>query len=158
EMSGSEMSLWERYRKYRVDVPAIGLSLDVSRMRFDDELFERTRGAMAQAFAAMDALERGAVANPDEKRMVAHYWLRAPGLAPTPAIRETIESTLQRVLDFAKAVHAGTIRPKAADRFKNVLVIGIGGSALGPQFVASALGGPDDPIRPFFFDNTDPDG
>jgi len=38
------------------------------------------------------------------------------------------------------------------------LLIGIGGSALGPQFVADALGNPGDPMDAFFFDNTDPDG
>ena len=43
--------------------------------------------------------------------------------------------------------------------FKNLLVIGIGGSALGPQFVATALGQPaTDKMSVFFFDNTDPDG
>ena len=39
-----------------------------------------------------------------------------------------------------------------------MLIIGIGGSALGPQFVAGALGGAGDQLRPYFFDNTDPDG
>ena len=29
----------------------------------------------------MAALEKGAIANPDENRMVGHYWLRAPDLA-----------------------------------------------------------------------------
>jgi glucose-6-phosphate isomerase len=38
-------------------------------------------------------------------------------------------------------------------------VIGIGGSALGPQFVASALSHPKtDKLKVHFFDNTDPDG
>ena len=37
-------------------------------------------------------------------------------------------------------------------------VIGIGGSALGPQFVSDALGTDDDRLRLHFFDNTDPDG
>jgi glucose-6-phosphate isomerase len=38
-------------------------------------------------------------------------------------------------------------------------LIGIGGSALGPQFVAHALGDPrTDKLKPYFFDNTDPDG
>ena len=41
---------------------------------------------MQKAFAAMDALEAGAIANPDEKRMVGHYWLRDPTLAPTPEL------------------------------------------------------------------------
>jgi glucose-6-phosphate isomerase len=45
------------------------------------------------------------------------------------------------------------------ESFKNYLLIGIGGSALGPQFVANALGNPKtDRLKPFFFDNTDPDG
>ena len=43
-------------------------------------------------------------------------------------------------------------------RFRNFLVIGIGGSALGPEFVAAALGTTTAPMRPYFFDNTDPDG
>jgi hypothetical protein len=39
------------------------------------------------------------------------------------------------------------------------LLIGIGGSALGPQFVANALStGAGDRLEPFFFDNTDPHG
>jgi glucose-6-phosphate isomerase len=39
-----------------------------------------------------------------------------------------------------------------------MLIIGIGGSALGPQFVSDALKTSKDSIRPYFFDNTDPDG
>ena len=41
---------------------------------------------MQNAFLAMTELERGAIANPDEKRMVGHYWLRNSALAPTPAV------------------------------------------------------------------------
>jgi glucose-6-phosphate isomerase len=106
----------------------------------------------------MEALEAGAIANPDENRRVGHYWLRAPERAPDAATRSMIETALARVKAFAAEVHAGRIAPEKASRFTNVLVVGIGGSALGPQFVADALGGPTDPLRPFFFDNTDPDG
>ncbi|HBD29764.1 MAG TPA: hypothetical protein DC040_11580, partial [Deltaproteobacteria bacterium] len=42
--------------------------------------------------------------------------------------------------------------------FRNVLLLGIGGSALGPQFVLSALGSGTDRMRFYFLDNTDPDG
>src|SRR5208283_4686313 len=62
------------------------------------------------------------------------------------------------VKDFARQVHAGVIRG-ARGPFKNLLVIGIGGSALGPQFVANALSQPaTDKLSVYFFDNTDPDG
>src|ERR1017187_6788829 len=90
--------------------------------------------------------------------MVGHYWLRNPSLAPTPEIRKEIEETVSRIKDFAAKIHAGEIRG-AAGSFKNYLLIGIGGSALGPQFVAHALGDPrTDKLKPLFFDNTDPDG
>jgi glucose-6-phosphate isomerase len=60
---------------------------------------------------------------------------------------------------FAADVHDGKVRPPKADRYTGVLCIGIGGSALGPMFVADALGDPaTDKMRIDFIDNTDPDG
>mgnify|MGYP003350059809 FL=1 len=113
---------------------------------------------LQDAYAAMARLEGGAIANPDEKRMVGHYWLRAPHLAPTPEITREITTTLSEIKTFTARVHAGEIAgPKG--RFRHLLVIGIGGSALGPQLVQQALGHPRrDKMAVSFFDNTDPDG
>jgi len=106
----------------------------------------------------MAELEAGAIANRDEDRMVGHYWLRNPALAPNQNIRHEIEEALATVKAFAADVHDGRIQG-AEGPFKNLLLIGIGGSALGPQFVADALGHPiTDKLEAFFFDNTDPDG
>jgi glucose-6-phosphate isomerase len=56
-------------------------------------------------------------------------------------------------------VHDGSIQTPAGVRFTHVLSIGIGGSALGPMFVADALGNPgSDRMKIEFIDNTDPDG
>ena len=154
----SEGSTWERYRKYLLDCPSIGMSLDTSRMRFDEAFLEAMAGPMQRAFDAMDRVEGGAIANPDEKRMVGHYWLRNADLAPNDEIRRAITQTVERITKFAADVHAGSVRPPRADAFKNLLIIGIGGSALGPELAAAALGNATDPMRPFFFDNTDPDG
>src|SRR5262245_37780158 len=132
--------LWKRFQQYACRVPALGLTLDVSRMRFEDGVLDRMAAPMHRAFEAMDTLERGAIANPDEKRMVGHYWLRAPDLAPSPAIAAEIRNTLAEVKRFAAAVHQGTIRTPTGVRFTHVLAIGICGSALGPVFVADALG------------------
>jgi glucose-6-phosphate isomerase len=157
-MNYSKQEWWERFQKYYTEFPALGLSLDLSRMNVDDAFFAAMEPRMQKAFADMAALEAGAIANPDENRMVGHYWLRNPSLAPTPEIRSEIEGTVSRIKDFAAKVHAGEIRG-AGETFKNYLLIGIGGSALGPQFVAHALGNPKtDRLKPFFFDNTDPDG
>src|SRR5688572_17713157 len=107
--------LWKRHRQYLCSVPAIGLTLDVSRMRFGaGEFFEKLSPAMQSAFEAMDALERGAIANPDEKRMVGHYWLRAPQLAPKPEITAEIRKTVADIKKFAADIHRGAIRPPRA--------------------------------------------
>lgn len=143
---------WSRYQNYLSAVPAAGLKLDISRMNFDDAWLAAMEPAIQHAFAGMDQLEAGAIANPNENRMVGHYWLRTPALAPTPEIRAEIEFSLSRMTEFATAIHA-------AAKFTDVLSIGIGGSALGPMFVADALGHPaTDKLRVHFFDNTDPDG
>ncbi len=152
-------ALWKRYQTHLCRVPLIGLSLDISRMRFEEDYLDAMSAALTRAYAAMDALEKGAIANPDENRMVGHYWLRAPKLAPTPEIRAEIEETLTGIKRFAGAVHTGRIKPSSAPKFRAVLSIGIGGSALGPEFVADALGNPPgDRMSVHFFDNTDPDG
>src|SRR5947207_14739537 len=151
-------SLWQRFQRYLVEYRQLGFSLDISRMKFPDDLFERMRSQIEHAFAAMRELEAGAIANPTEKRMVGHYWPRNPALAPTPQVRSEIEDTIGRVKAFAKDVHAGKITAEDGRRFKHLLHIGIGGSALGPQFVSAALGSPDDPMDICFFDNTDPEG
>jgi glucose-6-phosphate isomerase len=149
---------WSRFKSHFYHNAGLGLSLDVSRMPFPDEFLADMAPRMEQAFADMAALEKGAIANPDEKRMVGHYWLRAPQLAPTPELTAEISSTLAAIKDFAAKVHSGAVAgPKG--KFKNLLVIGIGGSALGPQFVTHALGRPrKDKLAVAFFDNTDPDG
>ena len=150
--------LWARFRKYYLDYPQIGFSLDISRMNFPDAFLASMQEPMAKAFEDMSALERGAIANPDENRMVGHYWLRNPKLAPSPEIRREIEQTIDSIKAFAADVQTAKVRG-ARGAFKNLLVIGIGGSALGPEFVAGALGQPTrDQMKVFFFDNTDPDG
>jgi glucose-6-phosphate isomerase len=151
-------STWDRFQKFYFDFPQLGFALDLSRSDVTDEFIARMTPRMNDAFEAMKKLEAGTIANPDENRMVGHYWLRKPDLAPTPEIRDQIMSTLAAIKDFASKIHSGETKG-AGGKFTHLLVIGIGGSALGPQFVASALGHPKrDKLKVFFFDNTDPDG
>ena len=150
--------LWDRYRNYLCHAPAIGLSVDISRMNFSDDFFDLMEPDIQRAFSAMDRLESGAVANLDENRMVGHYWLRNPSLAPSAEIRKSIEDTIRSITVFSASIHDGTIKTQKQGSFTRILSIGIGGSALGPQFVADALGSHSDRMRPCFLDNTDPDG
>jgi len=136
----------------------LGFSLDVSRMQFSDSFLDEMSAKAAHAFEQMRSLEAGAIANPDENRMVGHYWLRAPQLAPSADLRKEIEETKKDILAFASAIHKGEITAPSGKKFTDLLVVGIGGSALGPQFVSDALGSANDPMKVHFLDNTDPDG
>lgn len=149
---------WTRFKEFLWQDETLGLSLDISRIPFPDGYLGSMEPRIQKAFAEMAALEKGAIANTSEKRMVGHYWLRAPQLAPTKEISSEITTTLASIKAFAAKVHSGALSgPKG--RFTHLLVIGIGGSALGPQFVSQALGHPGkDRMEVLFFDNSDPDG
>jgi len=150
---------WTRYQDWLCDVPGAGLRLDISRMNFPPDFVERMTPAMSRALDAMRDIEAGALANASEGRQVGHYWLRAAHLAPTPAIRADIESTLGAVEAFASEVREGRVAPAVgtAGKFTRFFVIGIGGSALGPQLLGEALRAPSVYLPSPFLDNTDPE-
>ncbi|KAB1203894.1 Glucose-6-phosphate isomerase 1, chloroplastic [Morella rubra] len=153
-------ALWTRYVDWLYQHKELGLFLDVSRIGFTDEFVAEMEPRFRAAFRAMEALEKGAIANPDEGRMVGHYWLRNSKLAPNSFLRLQIDKTLDSVCKFAEDVVSGKIKPPASSegRFTQVLSVGIGGSALGPQFVAEALAPDNPPLKIRFIDNTDPAG
>ena len=91
------------------------------------------------ALRAMEALEAGALANPSEGRQVGHYWLRSLSLHGGE-----IEAMHRLIVSLP------------VQSFTELVVCGIGGSALGPQLLADALPRPG--LRPHFLDNTDPAG
>ncbi len=151
-------ALWQRYQKWLYFHEGLGFYLDVSRMRFDDAFVEALQPKFEKAFADMVELEKGAIANPDENRMVGHYWLRNPSLAPTPEFQKEIVDSIEHIEAFAEKIHTGGIHPPKAPRFTDMISIGIGGSALGPEFVAQALAPDFPPLAIHFIDNSDPAG
>jgi len=58
--------LWQRYQDWLYYHEGLGLYLDISRMRFDNTFVESLQSKFEQAFKEMVALEKGAIANPDE--------------------------------------------------------------------------------------------
>src|SRR5437763_12309067 len=129
-------SLWQRFQQYVLRYEDLGFSIDISRMKFPDDFFNKMGSKIDKALAAMRELEAGGLANPDEKRMVGHYWLRKPSLAPNAELRAEIEKTDAQIKQFAADVHSGKIKGSKGEKFQHVLSIGIGGSALGPEFIA----------------------
>src|SRR5216117_4084060 len=98
-------SLWQRLQQYFLYYRDLDFSLDISRMKFPKDFFERMQPKIKNAFVAMRELEAGAIANPTENRMVGHYWLRNPALGPTPELKAEIQGTIKRIKSFAEDVH-----------------------------------------------------
>jgi glucose-6-phosphate isomerase len=155
--AGGRLELWRRFCGSRWAAPDLEATLDVSRVRLDEAADLPLAAALTRALTAMAALEGGAQANGDEGRMVGHYWLRAPGLAPNADIGAAIRQAQADVQELAGAVREGRLSGHDGP-FRSVIHVGIGGSSLGPQLLADALGGEDEPIRVVFLDNADPDG
>src|SRR5947207_966773 len=138
--SMSSSSLWQRFQHYFLYYRDFGFSLDISRMKFPDDFFKKMRPKIDNAFAAMRALEAGAIANPTEKRMVGHYWLRNPALASTTVIRNEIEETVKRIKTFAAEIRGGKITAENGKPFKHVLLIVDDGDGSGRRVEADARG------------------
>jgi glucose-6-phosphate isomerase len=99
----------------------------------------------AAAFSEMDALEAGEAVNTSEDRQVGHYWLRSPELAPSAELQREIRSMWDEVEKFE------AVKPR------QVLLLGIGGSALGIQMVDECLRTSETPEL-ICLDNCDPSG
>jgi len=128
-------------------------------MAFDDRIFrDDTTGVVVDlshapkssgvdlpsALDAMAALESGALANPTEGRQVGHYWLRDPDRAPTPELANSIRETWNRIASLDTS------------SMTDILLLGIGGSSLGPQLAISALQSPNHAMRFHVIDTADP--
>jgi len=109
-----------------------------------------------EPFIEMDQLEAGTIANPDENRMVGHYWLRDPDLAPDKLYSEQIRQSWQQIKSLADDILVGKVKSQSNRKFRDVLWLGIGGSALGPQLIVDAVG--EGNLTFYFFDNTDTHG
>ncbi|NQV29314.1 MAG: glucose-6-phosphate isomerase [Candidatus Marinimicrobia bacterium] len=154
-MSGS--TDWNKFHHNLYINSELDLYLDLSDTGVSRTDFQSHDRKIQAALSEMDALEKGAIANPDEDRQVGHYWLRNPELSPTPEIRRLIEDTVRDIKIFAFDIINGRLRNPAGLTFTHLLLIGIGGSALGPQFICEALGSQKG-LKIHFLDNTDPDG
>ena len=154
----NKTSSWYNFQQHFLELPEVGFSLDTSLMDVPDVPPNSEEKLFQSAFQQMQDLEDGSIANPDENRMVGHYWLRNPELAPSTEIQNLISSTIENIQQFAQKIQQKILVPQKADSFQNVLLLGIGGSALAPQFIQNALASESDLMQFYFIDNTDPDG
>ncbi|GDY02002.1 glucose-6-phosphate isomerase [Planctomycetota bacterium] len=157
-MSARPTDRLDHYLRWRCQLDDPFVELDLSYSALDEGVMSSLQPKLRAALTAMQALEGGSIANQDEQRMVGHYWLRAPGLAPTDDQQQAIVNTLAVIELFAADVHSGKLTASGGGRFRQVLLCGIGGSALGPMLLGGVFGGKAAPMQLCVLDNTDPDG
>ena len=159
DFSSSDAQIqWQRFCDLLWYHDDLGFWLDISRMHVNAEHLTALEPRFDQAFKAMQALESGSIANPDEQRQVGHYWLRTPELAPTPEAGQHVSSEVDRIEQFGQDVLNGAIKAPNGQPFTDVLWIGIGGSGLGPILMIQALQSTGQGLPFHFLDNVDPNG
>jgi len=137
--------LKEKDRLINFSLNGAGIFYDFSRQRLDhrvmDLLFELAESCgLKQKFIAMVSGEK---INTTENRAALHTAARNFLENPIFVDGKDVMPEIRRVRDdiklFASKVHAGKITGSTGKPFKHVVVIGIGGSYLGTEFVAQAL-------------------
>lgn len=151
------MAEWDRFKKYYLEHPDFDFSIDVSEMSFTDKWIKAFEPKFKKALQDMKQLEKGAISNPDENRQVGHYWLRNPNRAPSKEQKLAIEKVQKDIEAFTKKVLQNKLRGQKG-YYEQMVIVGIGGSALGPQFIDHALRPSTKGLKSYFLDNTDPDG
>jgi len=149
---------WHKFCNYLFQSKEPDFQLDISRMEFTESYLEAMEPRMQEVARRIQDLEDGGIVNVDEHQMAGHYWLRAPELAPTPDLEQAIRGAQAQVKDFARQVHEGILRGPTGLPFTHILIIGIGGSHLGPHFISDALWEKEAPCALYFINNTDPEG
>ena len=139
--------------------PATNFTLDISGLFSIDQAGEDLVASFTKVHAEMKKIEAGEIKNPDEGRKVTHFSDRAS--YPKEDLFVDVET-------FAQEVREGMIKGGTGKVFKNFVVNGIGGSALGPQLMQFAVNGPywnelseekrRGWLRMYFTDNTDTSG
>jgi glucose-6-phosphate isomerase len=132
-------------RAERMSAGAVGLHLDFSKHRIDDEAV-RLLVQLAEESGLrerIDAMFRGDRINVSEDRSVLHVALRMPRDATlevdgTDVVAE-VHAVLDRMTAFADQIRSGEWKGHTGQRIRNVVNVGIGGSDLGPVMAYEAL-------------------
>jgi glucose-6-phosphate isomerase len=130
----AELFADEPERLERLIVEECGLRFDFSKTHLDAGLLAGFEAlAETQGLAgAREALFAGRIVNPTEGRAAEHVAERGQGAPESVARAQALHARMRALVD---AIEAGAFGP-----VRHILHIGIGGSALGPDFLIDALG------------------
>ncbi|MFN2410159.1 MAG: glucose-6-phosphate isomerase [Halomonas sp.] len=157
---GNDPGRWTHFTRQ-----VAGLTLDLSKQRWDDDTLEHLLALADEAggSGAIEALLSGKRVNVSENRPALHTALRLPpgtsldveGEDVAAAVHESL-TQMERLVD---RLHAGQWRGATGKPIRHVVNLGVGGSDLGPQMVTHALADyrPDDihPVEVHFASTMD---
>ncbi len=122
-----------------------GIFYDFSRQRVDEEAMELLF-ELAEArnlTVRFEAMMRGDKVNTTENRAALHTAARDfsgnPVVVDGTDVAPMIKKVREDIELFSRQVHQGEIRGSTGKPFEHIVVIGIGGSYLGAQFISEAL-------------------
>ncbi len=154
EARAEQFSAPDKHLKHLVTSPgrleafslsAAGLFYDFSRQRVDVDTLDLLH-TLAEASGVGDRFQMmlaGEKVNQSENRAALHTACRTqspdPVLLDGADIKPGLNDINRRIARFAAEIHAGRLTGTTGKPFRHAVVIGIGGSYLGTQFVAHAL-------------------
>jgi glucose-6-phosphate isomerase len=154
--------LKDAQRIHALSVKGAGMFYDFSRQRLDQRILALLLelAGDCRLKEQFQAMMNGAVLNITEKRAALHTATRSfqsePILTNGQDILPTIKSIRAQMKSFAADIHTGKLTGSTGKAFDTVVVIGIGGSYLGTEFVARALAAyADQGIALYFLANVD---
>ncbi|WP_020586429.1 hypothetical protein [Desulfobacter curvatus] len=140
-----------------------GFFMDFSRQRLDENALSLLRESqtLSNALKKFSEMTQGKVVNPTENRAALHTAARGTGPSPLLFKDMDVKAQMQQVNEqieqFCLSVHEGKISSASGKPFTQAVVIGIGGSYLGCEFVYQALAGADRKMDLLFLPNVDID-
>jgi glucose-6-phosphate isomerase len=132
-------------RGQRLRLDAVGLYLDYSKNRINDETICLLLKLADECSLRkkIDAMFRGDKINITENRSVLHIALRAPKgttiLHDGVNVVPEVHAVLAKMADFSNRLRSGVWKGHTGKRIRNIINIGIGGSDLGPVMAYEAL-------------------
>ncbi len=128
-----------RVEKFSID--AAGIHLDYSKNHVDEPLMSQLYELAQEAglTSAIESLFAGAEVNITEQRAALHTALRDQSAAPDSVMGKQIQQEQAKLYAFAESINRGERRGYTGKTIDHVIVLGIGGSYLGPKLVCEAL-------------------
>lgn len=137
---GTDPGRWTHFTRQ-----VAGLTLDLSKQRWDDDTLEHLLALAEEAGVpgAIEALLSGKRVNVSENRPALHTALRLPPEASLEVegedVAAAVHDSLTQMERLVARLHAGQWRGATGKPIRHVVNLGVGGSDLGPLMVTHAL-------------------